>query len=201
MKFFLVSFLMILFICKHAQTHSNLPADKWVDSVFQTLSNDQKIAQLMVVRLSSIDLSTHQVTFFDKEVEEAIRKYHVGGICLFQGGPITQANFINHLQGISQTPLMICIDAENGVGMRMDSVIGLPRQMMLGAVQDPQLIYQYGKIVGEQCKRIGIQVNYAPVVDINNNPDNPVINDRSFGEDKFKVASFGVQYVKGMQDV
>jgi beta-N-acetylhexosaminidase len=201
MKFFLVSFLMILFICTHAQTHSNLSADKWVDSVFQTLSNDQKIAQLMVVRLSSIDLSTHQVTFYDKEVEEAIRKYNVGGICLFQGGPITQANFINHLQGISQTPLMICIDAENGVGMRMDSVIGLPRQMMLGAVQDPQLIYQYGKIVGEQCKRIGIQVNYAPVVDINNNPDNPVINDRSFGEDKFKVATFGVQYTKGMQDV
>ncbi|HTF31807.1 MAG TPA: glycoside hydrolase family 3 N-terminal domain-containing protein, partial [Flavitalea sp.] len=82
-----------------------------------------------------------------------------------------------------------------------DSVTGLPRQMMLGAVQDPDLIYAYGKLVGEQCKRMGIQVNYAPVVDINNNPANPVINDRSFGEDKYKVADWALQYMKGMQDV
>ncbi len=84
--------------------------------------------------------------------------------------------------------------------MRMDSVQGLPRQMMMGAVQDPALIYEYGRVVGEQCKRIGIQVNYAPVVDINNNPNNPVINDRSFGEDKYRVAEYGIQYMKGMQD-
>lgn len=82
----------------------------------------------------------------------------------------------------------------------MDSVMGLPRQMMLGATSDPSLVYQYGRLVGTQCRRIGIQVDYAPVVDINNNPDNPVINDRSFGEDKLKVAQYGVQYVKGLQD-
>ena len=95
----------------------------------------------------------------------------------------------------------MCIDAEWGVGMRMiDSVLPLPRQMMLGAVQDSNIAYQYGRIVAAQCKRVGIQVNYAPVVDVNNNPDNPVINDRSFGEDKYKVASFAIQYMKGMQD-
>src|SRR5579871_4216780 len=202
MKNLFVFFLSLLIVSyASAQSKSNLPADKWVDSVFKTLTNDQKIAQLMVVRVSTIDMSTRKVTFFDKEVEEAIRKYNVGGICLFQGGPVTQANFINYFQNISPVPLMVCIDAENGVGMRMDSVTGLPRQMMLGAVQNPELIYQYGKIVGEQCKRIGITVNYAPVVDINNNPDNPVINDRSFGEDKFKVANYGLKYMKGMQDV
>ena len=81
-----------------------------------------------------------------------------------------------------------------------DSVLPLPKQMMLGAVQDSSIAYEYGRIVAEQCKRIGIQVNYAPVVDVNNNPNNPVINDRSFGEDKYKVASFGIQYMKGMQD-
>ena len=81
--------------------------------------------------------------------------------------------------------------------MRMDSVDGMPRQMMMGAMSDPALVYQYGKIVAQQCKRAGIQVNYAPVVDINNNPDNPVINDRSFGEDKYKVSSFGVNYMRG----
>ncbi|MFT3932497.1 MAG: glycoside hydrolase family 3 N-terminal domain-containing protein [Chitinophagaceae bacterium] len=183
-----------------AQHSSSLNASQWVDSVFKTLSNDQKIAQLMVVRLSSGNAAKTEVVFHNAAVEEAIRKYNVGGICLFQGGPVTQANFINYFQSIAKTPIMVCIDGENGVGMRMDSVDGLPRQMMLGAMSDPALIYQYGKAVGEQCKRAGIQVNYAPVVDINNNPDNPVINDRSFGEDKYKVSSFGVNYMRGMQD-
>ena len=201
MKKFLIAFsLSLIFSTSFSQHKTNLSANAWVDSVFKTLTDTQKIAQLMVVRLSAIDLATKKVTFYNKEVDSMIRKYNVGGICLFQGGPITQANYLNYFQGISQTPLLICIDAENGIGMRMDSVAGLPRQMMLGAVQDPSLIYDYGKIVGEQCKRIGIQVNYAPVVDINNNPDNPVINDRSFGEDKYKVASYGVQYTRGLQD-
>ena len=96
---------------------------------------------------------------------------------------------------------MITIDGEWGLGMRLDSVVSLPRQLMLGAVQDASLAYGYGKILGEQCKRMGIQVNFAPVVDVNNNPNNPVINDRSFGEDRYKVALFGVQVMKGMQDM
>jgi beta-N-acetylhexosaminidase len=192
--------LMTSLISSYGQHRTSLSADAWVDSVFKTLTPDQKIAQLMVIRLSGIDGTTHRVVFYDKEVEDAIRKYNVGGICLFQGGPLTQASYINYFQRIAATPILFCIDAENGVGMRMDSVQGLPRQMMLGATGDPSLIYQYGRLVGAQCRRIGIQVNYAPVVDINNNPDNPVINDRSFGEDKFKVAQFGVQYMKGLQD-
>lgn len=200
MKICLTLASVLISLSLSAQRSNSNPADKWVDSVFSKLSDDQKIAQLMVIRLSSIDPATKKITFYDKEVEEAIRKYNIGGICLFQGGPVTQAGYINHFQSIAQTPILICIDAENGVGMRMDSVTGLPRQMMLGAVQDPDLIYQYGRIVGEQCRRIGIQVNYAPVVDINNNPDNPVINDRSFGEDKYKVARYGLQYMRGLQD-
>jgi len=200
MRNFLAFFFCINYLALSAQHSGNPAADKWVDSVYKTLSNDQKIAQLMVIRMSSVDQAAHRVVFYDKEVEEAVRKYNVGGICLFQGGPVTQAGYINYFQSIAQTPVMFCIDAENGVGMRMDSVQELPRQMMLGAMQDPSLVYQYGRMVGAQCKRIGIQVNYAPVVDINNNPDNPVINDRSFGEDKLKVAEFGIQYMKGMQD-
>lgn len=199
----IVSFLLISSICSPgmAQRSSGNPAaDHWVDSVFKTLSKKQKIAQLMVVRVSSIG-ADRKVVFYDKQVEEAINKYNIGGLCLFQGGPVTQATILNRLQSIAKTPLLVTIDAENGVGMRMDSVLGLPRQMMMGAVQDRSLIYEYGRVVGEQCKRIGIQVNYAPVVDINNNPNNPVINDRSFGEDKYKVAEYGIAYMKGMQDV
>ncbi len=184
-----------------AQKSSQLSANAWVDSVFKTLSADEKIAQLMVVRGSGFAPQTRRPLLYWKETEEAVRKYNVGGICMFQGGPLSQANFINRMQGFAKTPILICIDGENGLGMRMDSVMPLPRQMMMGAMKDSSIVYEYGRLVGEQCKRMGIQVNYAPVVDVNNNPLNPVINDRSFGEDKFKVAEFGVQYMKGMQDV
>ena len=181
--------------------NKNIAAQKWADSVYKKLSKDERIAQLMVVRLSTIDSRTKTVTFYDADVEKLIKKYNIGGICVFQGSPVKQANIINRLQAKAKTPLLMCIDAEWGVGMRLiDSVLPLPRQMMLGAMKDETIVYRYGQLVAEQCKRIGLQVNYAPVVDINNNPNNPVINDRSFGEDKYKVAAFGVQYMKGMQD-
>ncbi|HEX4851228.1 MAG TPA: glycoside hydrolase family 3 N-terminal domain-containing protein, partial [Puia sp.] len=137
-----------------SQTKSSPDADHWVDSVFNSLSYNQKLAQLIIVRLSSIDPITKKITFYDKEVEDAVRKYNVGGICLFQGGPITQSSFINYFQKVSQTPILISIDAENGLGMRLDSVMPLPRQMTLGALQDPSMIYQFGHTVGEQCKRL-----------------------------------------------
>lgn len=171
-------------------------ADKWVRKQFRKLSKDQRIAQLMIIRAHS-NLGADHV----KEVTDLIKKYNVGGLCFFQGGPVRQANLTNEYQKIAKTPLMIAIDGEWGLGMRLDSVINFPRQLMMGAVPDAKLIYQFGLAVGEQCKRIGIHVNYAPDIDINNNPMNPVINDRSFGEDKYKVALFGVQYMKGMQDV
>ncbi len=171
-------------------------AIRWVDSVFNTLSQEQKIAQLMIIRAHS-NLGADHI----KQVTDQIQRYNVGGLCFFQGGPVRQANLTNYYQKIAKTPLMIAIDGEWGLGMRLDSVINFPRQLMMGAVPDAQLIYEAGRAIGEQCKRIGIHVNYAPVVDINNNPNNPVINDRSFGEDKYKVALFGIQYMKGMQDV
>ncbi|MEP6673794.1 MAG: glycoside hydrolase family 3 N-terminal domain-containing protein [Ferruginibacter sp.] len=180
---------------------SSAAAKIWSDSVFKTLSDDERIAQLMVVRLSTIDPKTKGPLFFDKQVADLVKQYNIGGVCLFQGAPVKQASIINSLQAMAKTPILMCIDAEWGLGMRMDSVIPLNKQMMLGAMQDASIVYKYGKLVGEQCKRIGIQVNYAPVVDVNNNPDNPVINDRSFGENKYKVALFGTQYMKGMQDV
>lgn len=195
------SLLVLTGLVANAQFRSNLSASAWVDSVFKKLSPDEKIAQLMVVRGSSFDPRTRKPILYTKEVEEQVKKYNVGGICMFQGGPQAQAQFLNYMQSIAKTPILVCIDAENGLGMRMDSVQPLPRQLMLGAMNDPKLMYEYGRLVGEQCKRIGIQVNYAPVVDVNNNPQNPVINDRSFGEDKYKVADYGIQYMKGMQDV
>lgn len=199
-KFLLTAFfLFTIFSNTFSQALKNTYAQHWADSVFNTLNDDQRIAQLMVLRESSY--TKNGPVYYDSLIADAITKYDIGGICLFQGGPVQQAKFINYFQSIAKTPLMVCIDAEWGLGMRQDSVIPLNHQMMLGAVNDTSIISAYGKLVGEQLKREGIQVNFAPVVDINNNPDNPVINDRSFGENKHKVARYGVTYMKAMQNV
>ncbi|MFN5813671.1 MAG: glycoside hydrolase family 3 N-terminal domain-containing protein [Bacteroidota bacterium] len=175
-------------------------ARKWADSILSSLSPDEKIAQLIMVRLSSIDTRTRTVSFYDTTVERDIKKYNIGGICLFQGGPVKQAVLVNYFQSIAKTPILIAIDGETGVGMRMDSVANLPKMMMLGALRDSSVVYRYGQWVAEQCKLAGIQINFAPVADVNNNPNNPVINDRSFGENKFKVANWAIQYMLGMRD-
>ena len=191
--------LVILIVClpflSQAQYKSNLKKEQWTDSVFNSLNDDQKIAQLMVIRAHS-NLGADHVS----KVADDIQKYNVGALCFFQGGPIRQANLTNYYQSIAKTPLMITIDGEWGLGMRLDSVKKYPYQLTLGAMDDQNLVYRMGLAVGEQCKRIGVHVNYAPVVDVNNNPNNPVIGYRSFGEDREKVSAFGVAYMKGMQD-
>ncbi|MEY3375843.1 MAG: hypothetical protein RL463_147 [Bacteroidota bacterium] len=175
-------------------------ATQWADSVLKSLNEEQKIAQLIMVRLSSIDLRTRKISFYDSTVERDIKKYNIGGICLFQGAPVKQANLVNYYQSIAKTPILIAIDGETGVGMRLDSVANLPKMMMLGAMRDSSIVYTYGQWVAEQCKQMGIQINFAPVADVNNNPNNPVINDRSFGENKDKVANMAIQYMLGMKD-
>ncbi len=199
MKKFLV--LILSLICTHSfsQIPPSMAPQQWVDSVFNSLTEDQRIAQLMVVRVSA--RGEKEVIWYDKEVAENIRNYNIGAVCLFQGNPVKQAEFINQFQGIAKTPLMVCVDGEWGLGMRFDSVANFPFQLTMGAMQDAAITYKVGAAIGEQCRRIGIHVNYAPVVDINNNPNNPVINFRSFGEDKYKVAVNGIQIMKGMQDV
>jgi beta-N-acetylhexosaminidase len=193
--FFLSAFVIIsnIIIAQQSKT-------AWVKTQFAKLSQDEKIAQLMVLRLSET-VEGGKVVFYDDNIRELIKKYNIGGICLFQGGATYQAGLINEFQRMAKTPLMVCIDGEWGVGMRLlDTVPALPRQMMLGATRNEKLVYDYGTLMAKQCKRMGIQVNYAPVVDVNNNPANPVINDRSFGEDKYNVAQLGVAIMKGMQD-
>jgi beta-N-acetylhexosaminidase len=196
MKKYIAILLVVLpSLLVNAQYKSKLTAQQWTDSVFNSLSDDEKIAQLMVIRAHS-NLGADHIA----KVVNDIKKYNVGALCFFQGGPIRQANLTNYYQSLAKTPLMVTIDGEWGLGMRLDSVTKFPYQLTLGAMNDPNLVYRMGLAVGEQCKRLGVHVNYAPVVDINNNPNNPVIGYRSFGENKFKVAEFGVAYMKGMQD-
>lgn len=167
----------------------------WADSILSTLSEEEKIAQLFMVAAYSNKGSAHQ-----QEMLNLIENYHIGGLIFFQGGPLRQASLTNLYQSSSKIPLMIGIDAEWGLGMRLDSTQNFPRQLMLGAIQDNTLIYQMGREVARQCKLLGIHVNFAPVVDINNNPNNPIINDRSFGENKYTVTAKGIAYMQGLQD-
>ena len=173
-----------------------MPADgeHWVDSVFQTMTADQKIGQFFMVAAYSNHSENHRVY-----IEHLIQSYHIGGVIFFQGGPHRQAVLTNRYQGLSKIPLLVGIDGEWGLGMRLDSTMEFPRQMTLGAIRDNDLIYRMGVEIGRQCSRMGIHINFAPVSDINSNPQNPVIGIRSFGEGKENVASKASAYMKGLQ--
>lgn len=168
--------------------------EQWVDSVYQNLSYEQQIGQLFMIAAYSNKDNQHK-----QEIEAAIKKHHIGGLIFMQGGPGRQAHLLNHYQSISKVPLMISMDAEWGLAMRLDSTVRFPKQMTLGAIQDNKYIYKMGEEIARHCKRVGMQVNFAPVVDVNVNRNNPVIGTRSFGENKVKVAEKGIAYMRGMQ--
>ncbi len=171
--------------------------DAWVDKTFNTLTEDEKIGQLFMIRAHSDKGSEHI-----KSIENLIKDYKVGGLCFFQGTPEKQVELLNKYQALSpKIPLMVSMDAEWGLGMRFKkNAVSFPRQLMLGAIQNDKLVYDFGKEVARELKRIGVHINFAPVVDVNNNPSNPVINDRSFGEDRYNVTAKSYMYMMGMQD-
>jgi len=172
----------------------DIHVNPWVDSVFNSLTIDERIAQLFVIRTYS-----NKDKHFNDSISRLIEKHNIGGLTFFQGSPHRQAVLTNHWQSKAKTPLLITIDAEWGLGMRLDSAYSFPKQMTLGAMQDDTFVYEMGKSIAEQCKRLGIHMNFAPVIDINSNPKNPVINFRSFGESPENVANKGVAYIKGHQ--
>ncbi len=188
--------LLLPFLNGVSQKTLDRQEETWVDSIFETLTLDQKIGQMMMIRAFSKGDKSEE-----KKILALIEKEDVGGICFFQGSPNEQLRLNNLYQSKSKTPLLIAMDGEWGLGMRhRDSTISYPKQLMLGAIQDNNLIYEMGKDIGRQCKRIGVNVNFAPVADVNNNIHNPVINDRSFGEDKINVAAKSYAYMQGLQE-
>ena len=172
------------------QTHT-----QWIDSIMDRMDLEEKIAQLFMVAAYSNRDENHT-----DEILTQIKKYHIGGLIFFQGSPVKQAEMTNRFQEKSRVPLLIAMDAEWGLGMRLDSTVSYPRQLMLGALQNDSMIFHMANDISRQLKRIGVQVSFAPVVDVNNNPDNPVINSRSFGENKYNVAAKGLAYMKGLMD-
>ncbi len=167
----------------------------WSDSVFKSMNDDEKIGQLFMVAAYSNRDKKHI-----SEIDSLIIKHKIGGLIFFQGGPARQAAQSNHYQLLSKTPLFMAIDGEWGLNMRLDSTIAYPKQMTLGAIQDNKLIYQMGVNIANECKRVGLQINFAPDADINSNGLNPVIGYRAFSESKTEVTQKSIMYMKGMQD-
>ena len=168
----------------------------WVDAVFNTLTPKEKVAQLFLVRAH-----TNLGQKYIDSVAQVIQDEHLGGLVVFQGGPVRHVDMFNRYQSLSKVPLMMTFDGEWGLGMRMpDSTLSFPYQMTLGAVQDNQLIYRMGREVALDFHRIGMHFNFAPDVDINNNPKNPVIGIRSFGDNKYNVTQKAKAYMDGMID-
>ncbi|ARV08574.1 beta-N-acetylglucosaminidase [Winogradskyella sp. PC-19] len=168
---------------------------KWVDSIYNAMTPKERVGQLFMVQAFSNKGFKHE-----NQISALITNHHIGGVIYSKGGPTRQIKLDNNLQSLSKIPLLIGMDAEWGLSMRLDSTYAFPWNMTLGAVSDNKLIEQTGYQIGEHCKRVGVHFNFAPVVDINTNPKNPIIGNRSFGEDKDNVTDKAAAFMKGMQD-
>jgi beta-glucosidase-like glycosyl hydrolase/CubicO group peptidase (beta-lactamase class C family) len=167
---------------------------RWVDSIYNKMSLEEKIGQLFMVAAYS-----NKDSVYVKKIDSLIQDYKVGGVIFFQGGPVRQAKLTNRFQSKAKVPLFIAIDAEWGLAMRLDSTYRHPWNMTLGAIQDLKLLEKFGSQLGKECNRMGIHFNFAPVLDINTNPNNPIIGNRSFGESKVNAAEKAIALLKGEQ--
>lgn len=205
MRFFFLSSCFFLCVCvysnaqiddKHLLPYMKLDLNNWADSVMGNMSIDQKIGQMFMVAANGKNLSQS----YYKKVDSLIINYNLGGLIFFQSSPSDLKTLITRYNKLSQFPLIYGLDAEWGAAMRLDSVQPFPWMMTLGAIQKNDLIYQFAEEVAMQLKHLGIHINFAPVVDINNNPQNPIIDRRSFSSSKYVVSEKSLLYMKGLQD-
>ncbi|MFV0249253.1 MAG: glycoside hydrolase family 3 N-terminal domain-containing protein [Tenacibaculum sp.] len=168
----------------------------WVDSILRSMTIDEKIGQLFMIQAYSNRDEQHR-----DYISQMINKYHIGNLVFMQGTPEKQLALSNLYQSKAKVPLLIGFDGEWGLDMRLKNTYRFPWNMTLGAISDNRLIEETGKRIGQHCKRIGIHINFAPVVDINTSPDNPIIGNRSFGENKENVSQKAFAFAKGMQSV
>ncbi len=167
----------------------------WANSKLSDMDLDEKLGQLFMVAAYSNKGEAHR-----KEILKLVKDEHIGGLIFFQGGPQRQAQLTNLYQQNASIPLMIGMDAEWGLAMRLDSTFKFPWPLTVGATRDSGLAYAMGREIARHCKRLGVHINFGPVVDLNTNPDNPIINARSFGEDRENVTRLAQAYMQGMQD-
>ncbi len=197
-----ISFFVFLIgcICLKAQTADPLLAEDitaqrhWVDSVYNSLSLKEKVGQLFMVDVWSAKEKPHT-----DRIKKLIEEYGLGGVIFSKGGPQRQAKLTNEYQAMSRVPMLVAMDAEWGLAMRLDSTYAFPWNMTLGAISDNTLVENAGYRMGLHAKRLGVHINFAPVIDINTNPKNPIIGNRSFGEDKENVTRKGIAIMQGLQ--
>ncbi|MBK9291037.1 MAG: serine hydrolase [Bacteroidetes bacterium] len=190
---FLLGFLFLHSLSPKAQPVNPELQKQWVDSVYQSLSLDERIAQLMMLRANQPNQP------YDSRIDQYIRTYNIGGVAFFKNKAEDQLRQTNRWQQMAKTPLLVAIDAEWGLAMRLDGTPSYPFQMTLGAVDDEELVFRMGLQIAEQLRRMGIHMSFAPVADVNNNPANPVIGVRSFGESPELVARKALAYANGLQ--
>lgn len=196
-RYFLTSlFLCLSFFLKSQHSVIYQADSAWVKQKIASMSLDEKLGQLFMVAAYSNKGPEHE-----REIQQLVKEEHIGGLIFFQGSPKEQARLTNLYQLNSSTPLMIAMDAEWGLAMRLPETFKFPWPITLGALQDTVLAYEYGKAIGEHCKALGVHINFAPVVDINTNPKNPIIGARSFGEDPEHVTRIATAVMRGMQSV
>ncbi|WP_029906626.1 glycoside hydrolase family 3 N-terminal domain-containing protein [Prevotella sp. 10(H)] len=176
------------------QTADSIKINRWVDSVYNQMSTDERIGQLFMPVVTGDNTEANK-----SRISSLIKNQHIGGLLFSKGTPNNQADLTNWAQKEAKVPVMISLDGEWGLSMRLANTTRFPRNMMLGAIQNDSLLYYYGLEVARQCKLMGIHVNFAPALDVNSNPSNPVIGNRSFGEDPEKVARLGIMYSKGLE--
>ena len=167
----------------------------WTDSVFNTLSMDERIGQLFMV-IADVKTTNQNMQRLLRYVNEL----NIGGVLFHKGSPEVQAQLTNRMQEASKVPLLVSLDGEWGLSMRLSGTTRFPKNMMLGAIENDLLIRKYGEEVARQCKEMGIHINFAPDLDVNSNVDNPVIGIRSFGEDPAAVADKGIAYASGLEE-
>ena len=191
-------FLVQFFLCQ------SIHSGEWANQTLQKMTLDEKIGQLFMAGSypNQEDANLEgQFQPFNEYIENLILNYHIGGVIYkYRWDPTKQKYYINYHQSLSKIPLFAAQDLEWGLTMRVDNTLRFPKNMALGAIQDDSLIYAMGKEIGRESRLLGINFNFAPVVDVNNNPANPIINVRSFGDDPQRVAAKGIMMMRGLQD-
>jgi len=192
---------LLLLCCFHAIGQFNplvvkdsVPQTAWVENQYANMSLQERIGQLFMVSVAS-----NQGKSATDRVKSLIQEQRIGGVIFLVGGPVQQAKLTNEYQAVSKVPLLIGSDAEWGMAMRLDSTYAFPWNMTLGAIQDSAIVEKVGYQIGKHAKRLGVHINFAPDLDVNNNPENPIIGNRSFGEDPKNVAQKGRAFVRGME--
>ncbi|MBQ4366698.1 MAG: serine hydrolase [Muribaculaceae bacterium] len=169
--------------------------EAWVNATLQTMTPEERIAQIIIMAVNPRDDDTTRAI-----VKRYVADNHVGGLIYNESTLHEQVTITNYAQSLSRIPLILTMDAEWGLAMRVEGMPKYPRNLTLGAVSDEKLLYNYGREMARECRRLGLHVNYAPVLDVNDNPLNPVIGTRSFGESPEIVASHGIAYARGLED-